>query len=293
VLGVDPTRQLISVSLAIFVPLVGTVAAIALAIRDGLPLFAVAIFVAGYLLTGVGIEVGFHRHFAHRAFKARPSVRYLLGVLGCMTAQGQILYWTANHRSHHATADTEEDPHSPKLFGGGLRGLFYAHIGWIFDTKRNQFVLQHVDELAKDPLVKWVDRRYPLWVLLGFALPAGLGFAWTQTPWGALLGLLWGGAVRLFAVQHMVFVVNSLGHAIGTRPFRTRDASTDLAFLAPFTMGGTLHNTHHAFPFTAHNATAWYTLDPGGWVVSVLAALRLVSDVKRPDAEAIERMRAI
>ena len=282
-LAVSPARQLWNVSLSVGVPVLGTLAALALALLTTMPVppVAWALLVVGYVLTGVGVEVGIHRHFVHRAFAAKPWLRVLLGALGCTAAQGPVLYWTATHRRHHAHADTIRDPHSPERHGG-LRGFWYAHVGWMFDTEHNQLVLEHVDTLARDPVVRWVDRRYGLWVALGFLLPTIIAGLWTGTLAGALMGFLWGGCVRLLVAQHMVFAVNSLGHIIGRQTYQTTDSSRDIALLAPLSFGGTLHNTHHAFQYTANNASTWFTVDTGYWVIRGCQALGWVWDVKQP-----------
>src|SRR5436305_11110365 len=81
------------------------------------------VFAVMYVLTGLGITVGFHRHFTHRAFATSKAVRATLAVMGTMAIEGPITAWVADHRKHHAFSDLEGDPHSPHVdHGQGLRG---------------------------------------------------------------------------------------------------------------------------------------------------------------------------
>src|SRR5690606_10816548 len=154
------------------------------------------------LTTAVGVEVGFHRYFAHRSFDARPALRWLLAALGCMAGQGSVVFWAGVHRRHHACADAPGDPHSPHLHGSGLggrlRGLWHAHLGWLLCGDDYRASANAVD-LLKDPIVYGVSRRYAAWVAAGLAIPALAGAAIEPGWFGALQGLLWGGFVRILA----------------------------------------------------------------------------------------------
>src|SRR5437764_12742982 len=89
-----------------------------------------------YVLTALGITVGFHRLFTHRSFETYTPMKVILVALGSMAVQGPMLKWVAMHRRHHQHSDTPEDPHSPHHHGGGvlglIRGAWHAHIGWFF-----------------------------------------------------------------------------------------------------------------------------------------------------------------
>jgi stearoyl-CoA desaturase (delta-9 desaturase) len=99
------------------------------------------------------------------------------------------------------------------------------------------------------------------------------------------MGLLWGGAVRIFFLHHITFCINSLCHFFGTRNFATKDESRNLAWLAPFTFGEAWHNNHHAFPTSARHGLRWWQLDPSAWVIAVLQRLGLAWDVVRVSSE--------
>ena len=226
------------------------------------------VLVVCYVPTGLGITVGFHRLFTHRAFKTGPGTRAVLAALGSAAVEGPVIEWVANHRKHHAYSDQEGDPHSPHVgFGEGwraaVRGLVHAHLGWLF---RSEFANEerYARDLLGDRVVRFVDRTFVLWVLVGLAVPFGLGYALTGTLAGALTGLLWGGAVRIFLLHHVTFSINSLCHFYGRRRFDTGDESRNLAWLAPLSMGEAWHNNHHAFPTSATHGLRWWEARPVG-----------------------------
>jgi stearoyl-CoA desaturase (delta-9 desaturase) len=266
-------------------PLLGLVAAIVLAWGRGVGLVDVALLASFYVLGVVGVEVGLHRYFAHRAFEAAGPVRVALAVLGSMAAQGPIHFWVAVHRRHHAHSDRAGDPHSPHGEDLGprelLKGLWHAHVGWLFagdvtDPGR------YAPDILRDRLILGISRLYVLWLLLGLALPALIGGCATRSWWGALSGFLWGGLVRTFLVHHATWSVNSLCHMFGSRPFPTRDRSTNIPWLALPSLGGSWHNNHHAFPTAASTSVAWWQLDPCGWLIGWLERLGWVWNVRRP-----------
>jgi len=274
------------------VPLALVVYAAWLAWGDVLDWQAILIFFATLIPFGLGITVGFHRLFTHRSFKTSGPMRALWAVLGSMALEGPVIEWVAYHRRHHAFSDEEGDPHSPHVghgegWRGALRGLFYAHVGWVLFSDEPAEEERYAPDLIKDPVVRFVDRTFVLWAVLGLAIPFGLGVALTGTVLGGLLGLLWGGAVRIFALHHITFCVNSLCHFFGQRAFATGDESRNLAWLAPFTFGEAWHNNHHAFPTSARHGLGRAELDPSAGVISLMERLGLAWDVVRISPERI------
>jgi stearoyl-CoA desaturase (Delta-9 desaturase) len=239
-----------------------------------------------YLLTGLGVTVGFHRLFTHRSFKTSQPLRALLAVLGSAAIEGPVIEWVSNHRKHHRFSDKPGDPHSPHVdhgsgWRGALSGLYHAHLGWIFSANDLASEERYAKDLLDDPVVRFVDRTFVLWVLAGLALPFGLGVALTGTIVGGLTGLLWGGAVRIFFLHHATFSINSLCHFFGRREFVTHDESRNLLWLALPTLGEAWHNNHHAFPTSARHGLRWWQLDPSGWFIAGLERIGLVWDVVR------------
>jgi stearoyl-CoA desaturase (delta-9 desaturase) len=250
-----------------------------------------------YLLCGLGITVGFHRLFTHRSFKTTRPLRALFAVLGSAAIEGPVIEWCATHRKHHRFSDQPGDPHSPHVghghgFTGALRGLAHAHVGWIFRGIDIADPDRYAKDLLADPVVRFVDRTFLLWVLVGLAFPFGLGVALTGTVVGGLTGLLWGGAVRIFCLHHATYSINSLCHFFGRDPFRTDDHSRNLAWLALPTLGEAWHNNHHAFPTSARHGLGRWQPDPSAWVIGGLERLRLATDVVRVGSERQSAKRA-
>lgn len=244
----------------------------------------VIVLVITYLLTGMGITVGFHRLLTHRSFKTSPALRALLAALGSAAVEGPVIEWVANHRKHHRFSDEPGDPHSPHVghpsgWRGAVAGLFHAHLGWILGGDALADRERYAKDLLADPVVSFVDRTFLLWVLLGLAFPFGLGVALTGSLVGGLTALLWGGAVRMFLLHHATFSINSLCHFFGRRSFATSDQSRNLLWLALPTLGEAWHNNHHAFPTSARHGLRWWQLDPSGWLIAALQRLGLVWDV--------------
>lgn len=249
----------------------------------------VLVFAIMYVATGLGVTVGFHRLLTHRSFKTTRSVQFVFAVLGSMAVEGSVVEWVATHRAHHQRSDREGDPHSPHEHRGGwcgaLRGLWHAHLGWIFHAGGVVEERRYAKDLLADQLIVFVDRTFLLWALIGLALPFALGFALSGSLAGALAGLLWGGAVRMFAVHHVTFSINSLCHFFGRAPYETGDQSRNLAWLALPTLGEAWHNNHHAFPSAARHGLDGLQVDPSAACITILERLGLARDVVRvPDA---------
>jgi stearoyl-CoA desaturase (delta-9 desaturase) len=242
------------------------------------------VMATGYVLTGMGVTVGFHRLFTHRSFKTYPPIRALFAVLGSAAVEGPLIEWVSRHRMHHRFSDRPGDPHSPHVaralgWRGAMRGLLHAHVGWIFHWRDTASPQRYAPDLLADPLTRWIDRTFVVWVLAGLAVPFGIGVALSGTISGGLTALLWGGAVRILLLHHVTFSVNSLCHFFGRRRFATGDHSRNLAWLALPTFGEAWHNNHHAFPTSAHHGLTRWQLDPSGWLISALERVNLAWDV--------------
>ncbi|WP_281287657.1 acyl-CoA desaturase [Streptomyces griseofuscus] len=269
------------------VPTLGTAAAIVFAAHYGFTWTDALLLTVMYAITSLGVEGGFHRFFSHRSFAAGPVVTTLWGIAGSMAAQGPVVFWVAIHRQHHAFTDRDGDPHSPRALGPGtagrLRGFWHGHVGWLFTVQRQDWA-RRAPDMVRDRLVMRLNQYYFAWVLAGLALPALAGWLLSgETTHGAVGGLLWGGLARIFLLDHVTWAVNSIGHTIGHRPYRTRDTSRNVAPLAAISVGGSWHNNHHARPSLAHNRHNLLQIDPTGAVIRALDALGLVHDARYPD----------
>jgi stearoyl-CoA desaturase (delta-9 desaturase) len=244
------------------------------------------VFLIMYVLTGLGVTVGFHRLLTHRAFKTTPLLRGVFTALGSAAIEGPAISWVADHRKHHAFSDQPGDPHSPHVdhgsgLRGALRGLAHAHIGWLFVHTHRGRRTRYAPDLLADPVVRAIDRAFLWCVIGGFVAPFLLGWAFGGTLRDAFTGLLWGGAVRVLVLHHSTFSINSLCHFFGRRKFKTKDESRNLLWLAPFTFGESWHNNHHAFPTSAAHGLGRWELDPSAWVIRGLEKLGLAWDVVR------------
>ncbi len=278
------------------IPLLGVIMAVFQTWKFGISRLEIITLLVTYGLSVIGVEVGFHRYFSHKSFEAHPAIRWLLGVLGSMAAQGPVIYWAANHRRHHQFSDQAGDPHSPHLHGSRIQdkwaGLWHAHMGWIFnhETPNPGFFTK---DMRRDALIGHVDRLYLVWIGLGLLIPAiALGLIthhWSGSWRGLWSGFLWGGLVRIFLVnQGTTFIVNSVCHTLGQRPFHTGEQSTNNFWLMLPTFGGSWHNNHHAFPNSAINGLEWWQLDLSGWVIRSLNVMGLVWNVKQPTKKMIQ-----
>lgn len=279
----------------VILPLLGLAAAIALLWGWGFTWVDLGLLLGLYAVTVVGITVGFHRLFTHRSFETYGAVQFVLGVLGSVAVQGPLLQWVALHRRHHQYSDRPDDPHSPHHQGRGvlglLRGLWHAHLGWMFRPDPPDLD-RYVKDLRQSRLLRAVSALFPLWVALGLLIPAAVGGLVTGTWVGALTGLLWGGLARVFLVHHVTWSVNSVCHLWGRRPYLSRDQSRNNAAVAVLSLGEGWHNTHHAFPTSARHGLRWWQIDVSYWVIRSLAWLRLAWNVRLPSREAQLAQRA-
>jgi stearoyl-CoA desaturase (delta-9 desaturase) len=253
-----------------------------------------AVFAILYLVTGLGVTVGFHRLFTHRSFATSPALRGVFAAMGSMAIEGPVISWVADHRKHHAFADQPGDPHSPHVdhgvgWRGALRGLVHAHMGWLFIHTQRGARARYAPDLMADPVVRRVDGTFVFWALGGLGAAFGLGWLIGGTLSAALTGLLWGGAVRILVLHHVTYSINSLCHFFGRRRFDTGDESRNLAWLSFLSFGEAWHNNHHAFPTSAAHGLRWWELDLSSLVIRGLERVGLAWDVVRIDPARQER----
>ncbi|MGZ5347493.1 MAG: acyl-CoA desaturase [Solirubrobacterales bacterium] len=275
---------------AVVVPFAAVLAAVPLLWNSLVGWSDLAVMAAMYLLTALGITVGFHRLLTHRAFQTPKWLEYLFAALGSMAVQGPVIGWVADHRKHHAHTDEEGDPHSPHVGHGDgvvgvLRGLWHAHVGWLLVEQGRAEWKRYAPDLYEDPRMRFLSRHFVALVVLGLVLPAALGFALTGTLLGAATGLLWGGLVRVFFVHHITWSVNSICHFAGSRRFDTDDHSTNVFWLALPSLGEAWHHNHHAFPRSARHGLRRWELDPSALVIAALEKAGLARNVVRISPE--------
>jgi stearoyl-CoA desaturase (Delta-9 desaturase) len=284
-------RHKIANLIGVPLPLVGVIVAIVLLWGRMIGPLELSLMVCFYLLTALGITLGYHRMFTHRAFESSRAFRAIIAVMGSMAVQGSVITWVADHRKHHTYSDHEGDPHSPHLagpgVGGAIKGLWHAHIGWLFESVGTAERTRFAPDLLKDRGLRVVDRLFWLWVVLGIAIPFGLGWLIGGSLGTAVTAALWGGLVRIFLLHHVTWSINSVCHFFGTRRFDVEDQSRNVFWLAPLSMGEAWHHNHHTFPTSAfHGLRFWERMaDPTGLVIASLEKLGLVWNVVRISPE--------
>jgi stearoyl-CoA desaturase (delta-9 desaturase) len=276
----------------VVIPFLALIAAVPVAWGGWLTWTDVVVAGFWYLVSGLGITVGFHRYFTHGSFKASRWLRVALAVAGSFAVQGEVIQWVADHRRHHAFSDLEGDPHSPWRFGesvpGLTRGLFHAHVGWLFGrelSNRQRFA----PDLLADRDVRRVDRFFPVLVVVSVLGPALMGGLLTWSWQGALTALFWGGLVRIALLHHVTWSINSVCHVYGERPFALRqgDRASNFWPLAVLSFGESWHNLHHADPTSARHGVLRGQIDMSARVIWLLERIGAAQDVRWPKPERI------
>jgi stearoyl-CoA desaturase (delta-9 desaturase) len=248
------------------------------------------LFAVFYAIQMFGVSIGFHRYLAHKSFKTSPFFEGVLMITGSMALEGPVLFWVSTHRRHHRFSDEEGDPHSPNLSGAGLKGklkgLWYAHVPWMFSDQESR-VTVFAPDVVRDRRLYFYNRTYPMWALASLLLPAVLGFAIAGTPAAAFSGFIFGGLARVFVANQAAWCVGSISHMVGSRPFVTKDDSANNWPVAVLTFGEGLQNNHHAFPGAYRHAMRWWEPDLSAWVIAALAKAGVVWGLKMPDRQKI------
>jgi stearoyl-CoA desaturase (delta-9 desaturase) len=235
----------------------------------------VALFL--HWVTGsLGICLGYHRLLTHDGMKTYPWVRYLFATIGTLAGEGTPLDWTADHRKHHKHSDQIGDPHSPH------EGPWWSHMFWLAYHTHNGDRAAHlqkwVPDLYKERGMRIMDYLFlPLHILTGFVL-FGLGYAFSGMEMAVSL-VVWGMFVRLVAVLHTTWLVNSASHMFGYRNYETTDDSRNNWLVAIIAYGEGWHNNHHAYPRMAKHGHKWWEFDITWMAILALKKLGLVWDV--------------
>ncbi len=283
----------ISVYVFVLLPLLALPAAIPFAWGWGLGWTDVTLALVFYVVSGLGITVGYHRYFTHGSFKANRSLRIALAVAGSLAMQGPVIKWVADHRRHHAFSDKDGDPHSPWLFGTGTgalaRGFLHAHTGWLFDRDQTNEERFTPDLLADRDLVR-IDRLFVVWSVGTLVVPAALGGLLTMSWWGAFTAFFWAGLVRVALLHHVTWSINSICHMIGDSPFASRDHSRNVWPLAILSFGESWHNLHHADPTCARHGVQRGQVDISARVIRAFEKLGWAHSVRWPTARRLEKL---
>ncbi|MFH7599142.1 fatty acid desaturase [Streptomyces racemochromogenes] len=294
--GGEQKRSVEQVALLLFitVPFLALVAAVPLAWGRGVSWLDLGLMVFMYFLACHGITIGFHRYFTHGSFKAKRPLRIALAVMGSLAVEGPLVRWVADHRKHHRFSDHEGDPHSPWRFGETvpalMKGLWWAHMGWLFDEEQtNQ--QKYAPDLIKDPAIRRISRDFVFWTVLSLAIPPLVGGLVTMSWWGAFTAFFWGSLVRVALLHHVTWSINSICHAMGKRPFRSRDRSGNVWWLAVLSCGESWHNLHHADPTSARHGVLRGQVDSSARLIRWFELAGWASDVRWPSGARIDARR--
>lgn len=289
-----PVSRSAQITLWVFVvvPFLALIAAVPVAWGWGLSWIDVAIALVMYMVSGLGVTVGFHRYLTHGSFKARRGLRVALTAAGSLAIEGPPIQWVADHRRHHAYSDREGDPHSPWRYGTSVgavaKGLLYAHVGWLFarePSNRERFA----PDLLADRDIRRVDRMFFPLVLVSLLAPAIAGGLITWSFTGALTAFFWGSLVRVAFLHHVTWSINSVCHVVGERPFETRDDDRAANFwpLAILSFGESWHNLHHADPTCARHGVLRGQLDSSARVIWLFEKAGWAYDVRWPKLDRV------
>lgn len=290
-------KDRVMIGLFVAIPLVALVVAIPLCFifTDFINWLDVAMLVIFYVIAVHGITVGFHRYFTHRAFKANRPVKIGLALAGSTAIEGPVIRWVADHRKHHKYSDKEEDPHSPWRYGTSAwaltKGLMWAHIGWMFEPSQTPEEIYAPDMLRDKDLVR-ISRAFP-WIVTGtMVLPAIIGGLVTWSVWGAFTAFFWATLIRIGLVHHVTWSVNSVCHVWGKHPFKSRDKSGNVAWLALLSGGESWHNLHHADPTAARQGVLRGQIDTSARLIRWFEKAGWVTNVRWLSDERIASRRA-
>lgn len=252
---------------------------------------AVAVCVALYIIRMFAITGGYHRYFSHRSYKTSRVFQFILGWLGCSSAQKGPIWWASNHRHHHKYSDTPEDLHSPRL-----NGLWWSHVGWVLSTK----YLKARDDLIKDfskfPEIRFLENYHllpPIVLAVGvYLLGVYLGVNHPELNTNGAQMLVWGFFISTTLLYHGTFLVNSATHMVGKKRFKTSDDSRNSLIIALLTMGEGWHNNHHRYPGSERQGFYWWEIDMSHYILKMLSWFRIVWDLRVPPERIYDEARS-
>ncbi|CAK9004824.1 Palmitoyl-monogalactosyldiacylglycerol delta-7 desaturase [Durusdinium trenchii] len=239
---------------------------------------AFAVFFCGYVITGLGITLSYHRQLAHLSFKTPKVVEYILAYCGALAMQSHPINWVSSHRHHHGATDTANDVHSPK------DGFWWSHAGWLLDQKGTWMRVDrsNVDDLSKQWYYRFLQKTYPLHAIV---LPiVGL------YCWGGLPYVLWGFFARIVWTWHVTWAVNSVSHVWGFQDWNTGDISMNNWLIGILAFGEGWHNNHHAFETSCRHGLKWWQVDVTWYIIKLLETVGIASDLKYPTQAKMKKL---
>jgi stearoyl-CoA desaturase (delta-9 desaturase) len=277
-----PPLSVLNVSVLTLTPLLALTVVPVYGFYVGYDLIEWLVFFLFLWASGLSVTGGYHRLWAHRSYEAHVAIRLCYAIWGAAAVQNSVFYWASDHRRHHRYVDDSDlDPYSAR------RGFWYAHMGWILrDYHPNSGDFSNIKDLQRDPILQWQHKHYLALVLAtNLGLPLLIGY---------LHGKLWGtfllaGLLRLVVNHHLTFLVNSLAHFWGRRPYSEANSSRDNSLLALLTYGEGYHNYHHHFQYDYRNGNEWWHFDPTKWLIKAMTWLRLTHKLQKASRFQIEK----
>ncbi len=229
---------------------------------------AIVVFFFLSVLTGcLGVTLGYHRLLSHRAFKTPRWLERFFATCGALSAEYGPIEWVTVHREHHKYSDTDLDPHDIN------KGFWWAHFGWMMvDVPALEDKSKLAPDLVRDPYYMWLHDYY-LWL----QLPLGL-LLYSLGGWAFVL---WGIPLRLVAVYHLTWCINSVAHTWGTQPLDSGDNSRNNPILGIIAFGEGWHNNHHAHPSSAKQGLQGQ-FDLTWYIILTLEKLGLAKNIRLP-----------
>jgi len=288
------TQQILLAAFVV-IPFLAVLAAVPVAWGWGLNWHDVIIFAVFYVISGLGVTVGYHRYFTHSSFKANKPLRIALAIAGSLAVEGPVITWVSDHRRHHKYSDKEGDPHSPWRFGSDwkalTKGLLWAHTGWLFDPN-NTSQEKFSPDLLADSAIRKTDDFFAAWVGVSLLGPALIGGLWGMSFHAALTAFFWASLVRIALLHHVTWSINSVCHVWGNEDFTARDKSRNVAWLAILSFGESWHNLHHADPTCARHGALRGQVDSSARLIWAFEKLGWAWDVRWPDEERLATKRS-
>ncbi len=210
-------------------------------------------------VTIVSVTIYLHRHSAHNAVELHPALAHFFRFWIWLTTSINTKEWTAIHRKHHATTETEDDPHSPVV--KGIRKVLWEGA----ELYEEAATPETLERFGKRTPEDWVERKvYTPHKHLGIAILAVVNLL--------LFGVhgIWIWAVQMMWIPLLAAgVINGIGHFWGYRNFECADNARNIVPLGLLIGGEELHNNHHSFPHSPKLSRRWYEFDIGWFWIRV------------------------
>ncbi len=232
-----------------------------------------------WLTASLGICLGFHRYLTHKSFDLPRWVAYPMVFFGTLACENGPITWVGHHRMHHASSDTDKDPHNAR------RGFWWSHFGWLVyihpDVDDQEKIRNITADISHDKFYQFLEKNFMLiQVAFGLTLLAIGGLPW----------VIWGVFARLVLVYHVTWLVNSAAHKWGYCNFELeQDLSTNCWWVGLLAMGEGWHNNHHAFPRSARHGLRPWEFDITWVSICILKKLGLATNVKVVEMERLPK----